>query len=238
MEVKRLKMENNTVLVSDCHDGKWTTADKTHISSLQRVLGRLESHSFASRSIKEDMVFNKEFKVGTGSVKSFKDEDGDFICTYEDKAGETAVQIDEDLEFEKPEHVPKPRAVEPVNLWGGKAEAEPKRARPSNFTVPKLPLIKHAVPNYKFQKRQPGKREHKWPLPRPGVRPEMISYAKKEKWNKTRRMDGDLMKAVLHYNRTHGIRDGIEMEFYLKIEKSAGIADEEFERLLRTVMDL
>lgn len=246
MEVKRLKVENDTVLVSASHNGKWAVADKTHISSLQTVLRRLESRSFVDRSIREDVEFKREFSVGTGSVKSFKDEDGDFICTYETKAKETPGHIDEDLEFEQ---VDSTRTVEPVNLWEAREKAlreetmrsSAKETQDSKFSVPKLPLVRHPTPNYQFQKRSPCTAEsakyRKGRLVPRGVAFEPISYVRKAKWTPTRRMDGDLIKAILQYNQTHGIRDEVEKEFYLRVKKTTHVPDEEFERLLRAVVN-
>lgn len=229
MEIKRLKMENSAVLFSDSHDGKLTLADQSQIPDIQTLLRRVETHSYINKSKKENLEFNKDLKVGTGSMKSFKDEDGDFICRYESKDNTTPIQIDEDFEFEQVDNMSAP---DTSNLWV-------KREQPmkTDRTESKL-----ASPTYRFQKRSSCTSASR--MFRTAVLMHMkrvetfnhISYVKKSAWAPEKRLDGDLVKAIINYNRSHGIESGLDGKFILKIENSYDAADEEFEKLLEVVV--
>lgn len=307
MEIKRMKVDKNSVLVGSEPNGKWITADQSHIPSLESLLRRIENHQFAKKNKKESIVFENELNVGIGSVKSYKDQDGDFVCTYQRKTKPVHVEINEDYDFELNN---KKEDNEQLNLWGSdkdelafpfiqkgkedKKEAEEdfvvsnirnlkfihrspskddKERKPrevydisfhkpessetqvqakNRFAIPKIAVTKHASPDYKFQKRlnRGGTsskmkvfstmlkelKTHKRTGTRNASRYSQISFARNGKWNPLDRMDGELFKATLRYNRLYDVEGTTERNFYLNLEKAPKISDEEFEKLLKTVV--
>lgn len=101
MLIKGLKVENGAVFSLDEPTGKWERASFELIPKLEELLKKLESFSYPASSLRENIVFEKEFDVGLGSVKSCVDEDGDLVYTFHrDSHVSDDVQINEDLDFE------------------------------------------------------------------------------------------------------------------------------------------
>lgn len=296
MAIKQLKVENNTVLVTEELNGKWINADQSHILPLEKILRKVENLTLPKTCKKECIVFEKEFKVGVGSVKSFKDKDGDFVCTYEKETKAIPVEINEDIDFEL--NNPKDDKSQ-VNLWktetncpliplpflkikeeekkmmeniktlkipqSSSVKEKPSRGvydissekticaeSPKNsFSVPQITKIKHKQANYKFEKRKIERKEKDKPKKlvsmfkefkmaknaKKSQPPAMISFVLKSKWRPEERLDGDLIKSVFRYNKIHDLKNTLESNFYLKIEKDKKMEDFEFENLLKSVVE-
>ncbi|ELA42475.1 uncharacterized protein VICG_00574 [Vittaforma corneae ATCC 50505] len=310
MKIKRLKVEDNSVLVSNESNGKLIIADQSHISSLESLLERIEKHKFAKKNKRENIVFEKEFDVGAGSMKSYRDQDGDFVCTYQMKIKSTPIEINEDYDFELES---KKECKGQSNLWGSdkdepvplpftkrgkeikeegdedflisniqdlrvmhrnppKADEERISSREvydisfhrpgsseshnqieTKFAVPRAVVTKHTPPDYKFQKRPiPNCMTNKMRVFSVMLRElrtykptnifttglsNLISFAKKDKWRPSNRMDGEFFKAIFRYNRLYGIEGTVERNFYLNSEKNQKVTDEEFERLLKATVE-
>lgn len=98
--IRAMKLEQQGVFVMNDKSEEWTKATPEYINSIEDLLRRVENLPFSNRDIKENVVFEKEFNIGLGSVKSFKDEDGDLVYTFHKDASKSAIEIDEDFEFE------------------------------------------------------------------------------------------------------------------------------------------
>lgn len=100
MILKGLKMENNTVFTLNDSTGEWETGSESTIPVLESLLKRLEKVKYADKNIKENVIFDQEYNIGIGSVKSFKDEDGDLVYQVNNGVKKQKImKVDEDLDF-------------------------------------------------------------------------------------------------------------------------------------------
>lgn len=115
MEIKGLKLEENKVFVVNDETKEWKKADGSAIKELEKILYGIENTVFAKKDIKENVIFENEFKIGIGSVKSHKDEDGDLVYTFQ-KESNNQVEINEDFEFWS-QPGKSNNKEEKINLW-------------------------------------------------------------------------------------------------------------------------
>lgn len=319
MEIKGIKMENGNALISNEISGKWIPADQKHINGIESLLRRIKSQSFPKKNTRECIVFEKQFNIGLGSVKSFKDEDGDFVCTYTKEAKTSPkIEINEDDEFTFEARVEDKRNR--LNFWvtepiGRKEEINKdciskdcinkdcinkdciskdhiSKDHVSKDCISKDCISKdNLISKDRISKDRPVNKDHlttklsnlqcspnkmkkkssrevydvsfekyddlivKSPL-KEKVRPPPIrqvkttsqlkptddssfcgvSFVKKAKWRPDDRMDGELLKSLLRYNRARGI-ETLASYFYLREKKDPEEDDEDFENLLKVVID-
>lgn len=99
MNIKGLKLENDAVFVLEEKSKGWERAENSHVRHIEMLLKKMDFVKFAKKNIRENIIFENEVKVGFGSVKSHKDQDGDLIYTFQRDLPDTTVQLDEDSEF-------------------------------------------------------------------------------------------------------------------------------------------
>lgn len=171
MAIKGLKVENGAVFSFDELTDRWERAGPGLIPDLEELLRKLESFSYSGSNQRENIVFEKEFDVGLGSVKSRIDEDGDLVYTLQkDDQLSDDDQLDEDLDFEQPlncsSNATKPNrlpgletALEiPLSLDTGKGRASlPGKPIPINETAENTTPAGHGgdskLLNYRYTKR-------------------------------------------------------------------------------------
>lgn len=229
MKITSLKIESDSVFVRSEDSEKWLPCGISHVPALEDMLAKMQSQQFGERSSRKMMEFEKEVSLAGGSIKNFRDEDGDFVCTYEKRAETPAAHIDEDLEFRTDKKEDQP------NMWGGRRVEEKKKPKTvirKRQPDPRLRLqvhsSDHALPEYAFKKRPIG------PIPSDKQRllrrmliefkraylvgiPEQFSYVRKEKWKPVNRVNGDLLKAVFRHKRARGAGNALDKAFSLQI---------------------
>ncbi|KAM0681222.1 hypothetical protein GINT2_000419 [Glugoides intestinalis] len=116
MDIKGLKLENDAVFVIEEKSKEWERGENVHVKYIEMLLKKMDFVKFAKKNIRENIIFENEVKVGFGSVKSHKDQDGDLIYTFQRDLPEKTVQLDEDSEFWNAARK-KPENNEKRNFW-------------------------------------------------------------------------------------------------------------------------
>jgi hypothetical protein len=98
--LKGLKLEDDSVFIKNELSSNWEKANSSTISHLEDVLKKLDTIIYSREDIKEDITFENEVKIGQGSIKGFKDEDGDLVYTFKKDKIKTSSVINEDFGFE------------------------------------------------------------------------------------------------------------------------------------------
>jgi len=99
MVIKGLKQENNVVFSLNESTGEWEKINSALIPQLEALLEKLENMKYPLQNRRENVSFEREFDIGIGSVKSYTDEDGDLVYSFQKESNSSNVFIDEDLEF-------------------------------------------------------------------------------------------------------------------------------------------
>src|SRR5690606_20755973 len=78
----------------------WEEAPTSLLSELETIYSRIKKYNFSSQNKREDVSFEDIYKIGTASVKRFKDMEGDVVITYQkENDNSKSIGIDEDLAF-------------------------------------------------------------------------------------------------------------------------------------------
>lgn len=93
-----LKLEEGMPFVLDEKTKDWIPAPTSAIPEMDALLRRMEQFSYPSRTVRENIILEKEFDIGTGRVKSFQDEDGDLTVVFRHLPRHSE-HIDEDAAF-------------------------------------------------------------------------------------------------------------------------------------------
>lgn len=101
-QVFGLKIEDDVLYCLESNDGEWTEAPTSHISRLESLLSYLRTCKYSSRSIKTNEILESSRDAGDISVRSYKDEDGDFTLNCQIKAQPKETALDEDVAFGLP----------------------------------------------------------------------------------------------------------------------------------------
>lgn len=123
MVIKGLKQENNVVFSLNESTGEWEKINSAFIPQLEALLEKLENMKYPSQNRRENVSFEREFDIGIGigSVKSYTDEDGDLVYSFQKEGNTSSVFIDEDLEFgisaASPTKDPSTELKELKNFW-------------------------------------------------------------------------------------------------------------------------
>lgn len=123
-----LKIEGNTVLSLNQQTQDWECAPTALIPQLEELFRRLESFDYPETTVRENIIFEKEHDIGTASVKSFKDEDGDLTVTYQ-CLSKPDIEINEDAAFGIEPQGARRDSQECVSHW----ELNPERVSPTRM---------------------------------------------------------------------------------------------------------
>lgn len=99
MDIRGLKIENDVVFCQKKAEGDWERANTGLIPELERLLRKFEIIDYPNSTKREDIMFEKEFDIGVGRVKSYMDEDGDLVYSFKQENILVDVKLDEDAEF-------------------------------------------------------------------------------------------------------------------------------------------
>jgi len=135
MEPEELKIDNNVVYTTDKQSKKWVEATSSILDGIKRLANRLVNIKYSGKNTYDNIVFEKEVIVGAGSVKSFKDNDGDFTIMYKGVASKNQEKFNEDEAFGINDTFERVAITtnlldRPVNHWGG-SEAKGESAAKS-----------------------------------------------------------------------------------------------------------
>lgn len=113
------KIENGDVYVFNSTTSEWEQMPTTLIPEMEQLLRWLEEFDYPKATIREDVSFEKEHDIGTGLVRSSKDQDGDLVYTYKQNS-KPCIEIDEDAAFgiAWDEEACKLQKSLPINNWG------------------------------------------------------------------------------------------------------------------------
>ncbi|KAI4291345.1 hypothetical protein PAPHI01_0619 [Pancytospora philotis] len=136
--IAELKIEDGVVLATNGESGDWAVAQTSMIPELEELLRRLQTAVYPAKTRRENVSFDRACDIASGSIKAFKDEDGDFTVTYEQTA-QPSIVVDEDAAFGLGAAAEIPEQEFAVNHWGtakskeladaSKAKAVPKAAQ-------------------------------------------------------------------------------------------------------------
>lgn len=294
--IRGLKLEQQGVFIVNDKNEEWIKATTEQIKPIENLLRTIENLPFSNKDIKENVVFEKEFNIGLGSVKSFKDEDGDLVYTFHKDISKRAINIDEDLEFESGSKNEK----NILNCWTNESNMtfsgeslanietdfnrkhtlstknqmdfneerdDINRRKRSNTTISnndepeifnakfvntKIIEAKMTSPEYTFVKRRSFKKNNVYKRALSSmlqdVKSEMkisqsrnmgnlnINYMKK-KSNLIIRRDGGLVNSIIRYNKMRGLEDTIDSLFYLNTIKSSRLSDDDFDKLIDSLIE-
>lgn len=127
--IRGFKIEKESTFIKNDGTEAWEKATPSTIPQLEELLRKFDRIAYSKEDIKEDIIFENEVKIGQGSIRSFKDEDGDLVYTFKKDDRNVQSIIDEDFDF-APQFAPKqkenPKSEESLqtNCWS------PRRASP------------------------------------------------------------------------------------------------------------
>lgn len=98
--IKGLKIENNIVFGKNEISESWEKLSSSAIQELEDLLKKADGISYSKEDFKENFVFENEVGIGQGSIKSSRDENGDFVFTIDGGNKEkNLLKINEDFDF-------------------------------------------------------------------------------------------------------------------------------------------
>lgn len=109
-----LKIEDDKLFTLEENDKDWADADIGMIGQIENLLKKLENCKYPDKSKREDIMFDREYVLGSAYVKASKDEDGDFTVHYKQDA-KPIYEINEDAAFGL--DMGQPIQSDPVNSW-------------------------------------------------------------------------------------------------------------------------
>lgn len=120
MNITDIKIDSDTVLFMNDESKTWEEMPTSFIDDLERLVREIEHFDFPKTTQRVPVYFETKYDLGTSSVSSVKDGDGDITYTFYNSAKNT-VQIDEDAAFEDNSYISTANSrnsgSREVNLW-------------------------------------------------------------------------------------------------------------------------
>ncbi|KAI5148632.1 hypothetical protein ENBRE01_0447 [Enteropsectra breve] len=113
-----LKIDNGRVYITEKDDAKWMQASVAKIEALEALQRMLEDFKYPTKIKKKSDKLQEEQDIGSGTMKSVLDEDGDISYIYK-KAAKKIIHLDEDAEFGHSAH-----GSTSINHWAMNKSAE------------------------------------------------------------------------------------------------------------------
>lgn len=132
MGLSGLKMEDGTLYYLDDTTQDWSEAPTSIVPEIENLFRKLLAFPYPNATTRENVQFEFNRDMGTVSVRTYNDEDGDFTVACEIKAKPAAV-IDEDAAFGLKEDEPIGRTTtgsqSPINFWTASQQSFPTVAQ-------------------------------------------------------------------------------------------------------------